>query len=82
MQTWTDRRILDLFGIEVPIVQAPMAGATSPDMVIAVSEAGGLGSLGCAMLDPAQLRTDLGVIRQRTTRPRQSRSASYARRWG
>ena len=69
MQTWTDRRILDLFGIEVPIVQAPMAGATSPDMVIAVSQAGGLGSLGCAMLDPAQLRTDLGIIRQRTSRP-------------
>jgi nitronate monooxygenase len=29
MQTWTDRRILDLFGIDVPIVQAPMAGATA-----------------------------------------------------
>jgi len=69
MQTWTDRRILDLFGIEVPIVQAPMAGATSPEMVIAVCEAGGLGSLGCAMLDPGQLRTELGIIRQRTSRP-------------
>lgn len=69
MQTWTDRRILDLFGIEVPIVQAPMAGATSPDMVIAVSEAGGLGSLGCAMLDAEQLRAELGIIRQRTSRP-------------
>jgi nitronate monooxygenase len=69
MQTWTDRRILDLFGIDVPIVQAPMAGATSPEMVIAVSEAGGLGSLGCAMLDPGQLRTELGIIRQRTARP-------------
>jgi nitronate monooxygenase len=68
MTTWTDRRILDLFGIDVPIVQAPMAGATTTDMVIAVSEAGGLGSLGCAMLDAGQLRTDLGVIGQRTAR--------------
>jgi nitronate monooxygenase len=69
MQTWTDRRILDLFGIDVPIVQAPMAGATSPEMVIAVSEAGGLGSLGCAMLNAEQLRAELGIIRQRTSRP-------------
>src|SRR5688572_20951053 len=69
MQMWTDRRILDLFGIEVPIVQAPMAGATSPEMVIAVSEAGGLGSLGCAMLNAEQLRNELGIIRQRTDRP-------------
>jgi nitronate monooxygenase len=69
MQTWTDRRILDLFGIDVPIVQAPRAGATSVDMVIAVSEAGGLGSLGCAMHDAGKLRTDLGIIRQRTSRP-------------
>ncbi|HUF45995.1 MAG TPA: nitronate monooxygenase [Aestuariivirgaceae bacterium] len=69
MSTWTDRRILDLFGIDSPIIQAPMAGASSPDMVIAVSEAGGLGSLGCAMHGPEQLRADLGIIGQRTSRP-------------
>ena len=49
---WTDRRILNLLGIEIPIVQAPMAGANLSDMVIAVSEAGGLGSLPCALLSP------------------------------
>jgi NAD(P)H-dependent flavin oxidoreductase YrpB (nitropropane dioxygenase family) len=38
-------RVLKLFNIELPIIQAPMAGATTPDMVIAVAEAGGLGSL-------------------------------------
>jgi nitronate monooxygenase len=38
-------------------------------MVIQVSEAGGLGSLPCAMLTPDQARNDLGVIRQRTSRP-------------
>ncbi|MDE1147839.1 MAG: nitronate monooxygenase [Azospirillaceae bacterium] len=42
MTTWPDRRILDLFGIETPIIQAPMAGATTPAMVTAVSNAGGL----------------------------------------
>jgi nitronate monooxygenase len=66
---WLDGRIQDLFGIELPIIQAPMAGAVGSEMVIAVSEAGGLGSLPCAMLGPEQMRTELGIIRQRTSRP-------------
>jgi nitronate monooxygenase len=66
---WPDHRILDLFGIELPIIQAPMAGAMGAELVIAVSEAGGLGSLPCAMLTPAQARAELGIIRQRTCRP-------------
>ena len=66
---WPDRRIQDLFGIELPIIQAPMAGSVGSEMVIAVSEAGGLGSLPCAMLSPEQMRNELGVIRQRTSRP-------------
>ena len=66
---WPDTRLLDLLGIELPIIQAPMAGAVSPEMVIQVSEAGGLGSLPCAMLSTEQARNDLGVIRQRTSRP-------------
>jgi nitronate monooxygenase len=66
---WPDRRLTDLFGIELPIIQAPMAGANGSEMAIAVSEAGGLGSLPCAMLNAGQLRTELGIIRQRTARP-------------
>src|SRR5215218_1814373 len=66
---WPDHRIQNLLGIEHSIIQAPMAGAVSSEMVIAVSEAGGLGSLPCAMLSPDQVRTDLSVIRQRTSRP-------------
>ena len=42
---WQDRRLLDLFGIDHPIIQAPMAGITSPQMAIAASEAGALGSI-------------------------------------
>ena len=42
---WPDRRLLDLFGIDHPIIQAPMAGFTPPTMTVAVSEAGGLGSV-------------------------------------
>lgn len=66
---WPDRRVIDLFGIEVPIVQAPMAGPVFADMVVAVCEAGGLGSLPCATMDAAQVRRELGIIRQQTARP-------------
>lgn len=66
---WPDRRIQDLFGIDLPIVQAPMAGAGLADLAIAVAEAGGLGSLPCALLSPEQFRSQYGIIRQRTSRP-------------
>src|SRR5262245_37880406 len=66
---WPDRRIPDLLGIELPIIQAPMAGAATLPMVIAVAEAGGLGSLPCAILGPDQIRLELGSVRARTTRP-------------
>jgi len=66
---WPDNRILDLFGIEVPIIQSPMAGSAFSDMVVAVSEAGGLGSLACALLSVEQARNELEVIRRKTSRP-------------
>lgn len=64
-----DRRIQDLLGIELPIVQAPMAGAQASAMAIAVCEAGGLGSLPAALLTHDQMRTELGIIRQQTSGP-------------
>ncbi len=66
---WPNRRLLDLFGIEHPIVQAPMAGAQGAALAAAVSEAGGLGSLPCALLSPEQIRAEVQVIRQRTDKP-------------
>jgi len=66
---WRDRRILDLFGIDLPVLLAPMAGAGGSELAIAVAEAGGLGSLPCAMLSPEQIRGELGVIRQRMSKP-------------
>ena len=66
---WPDNRILDLFNIELPIIQAPMAGSAFSDMVVAVSEAGGLGSLACALLSVEQARTELETIRRKTSRP-------------
>ena len=66
---WPDRRLLDLLKIEHPIIQAPMAGVMDADLVAEVSEAGGLGSLPCAMLNPAQLREQVATIRGRTRKP-------------
>ena len=69
MSTWPDRRILDLFRIEHPIIQAPMAGPVLSEMVIAVAEAGGLGSMPTAQLTPDQTRAELAKIRQATKKP-------------
>jgi nitronate monooxygenase len=66
---WPDRRLLDLLRIELPIIQAPMASAVTSEMVVAVAEAGGLGSLPCAILSPDQIRTEVRAIRSRTTKP-------------
>jgi nitronate monooxygenase len=66
---WTDRRLLELFGIDHPILQAPMAGVTSPAMAVAVSQAGGLGAIAAAMLTPETLRSEFQVVRQGTSRP-------------
>jgi nitronate monooxygenase len=66
---WHDRRVLELLDIEHPIIQAPMASATNPELVAAVSEAGGLGSLGGAGDRPDRLRATVKAIRQRTARP-------------
>ena len=66
---WPDPRIQALFGIEHPILQAPMAGSTGSAMAIAVAEAGGLGSLPCALLGAAQLRDEVAAIRAGTSRP-------------
>jgi nitronate monooxygenase len=66
---WPDERLINLFGIELPIIQAPMAGSAFSDMVVAVSEAGGLGSLACALLSVELARRELETIRRKTTRP-------------
>src|SRR6202047_1278689 len=69
MTNWPDRRLLDLLGIELPIIQAPMAGAGTAALAIAVAEAGGLGSLAFALLGPDQARGEVAVIRHGTSRP-------------
>lgn len=62
-------RACTVLGIETPIVQAGMSSFTSPELVAAVSNAGGLGVLGALLRPVAQLRDDLAKIRALTDRP-------------
>ena len=64
-----DRRLLDLFQIQAPIIQAPMAGAMNSTLVIAASQAGALGSLPCATLSAAHIRSEVETIRSQTSNP-------------
>lgn len=59
----------DLLGIELPIIQAPMAGAQGSALAVAVCNAGGLGSLPCAMLSADDVRTELAAIKAGTSKP-------------
>lgn len=61
--------LLDLLGVALPIVQAPMAGSQGSALALAVAKAGGLGSLPCAMLGPDALRAELERLRQGTQLP-------------
>ncbi len=62
-------RICDLFGIENPIVSAPMAGGAGGELAAAVSEAGGLGLIGAMGRDAAWLKSQIRLVRERTRRP-------------
>ena len=66
---WPRTDFLELLGITHPIVQAPMSGFTSPALVTAVCNAGGLGSLGCVGQPPDLLREQVATVRQATNRP-------------
>jgi len=62
-------KLKELLGIELPIIQAPMAGAQGSALAAAVCNAGGLGSLPCATLSPDALRKELVALQSQTSRP-------------
>ena len=66
---WPDRRIIDLFKTEFPIVLAPMAGVMDAELVIAAAQGGALGSLPCAMISAEKAREQVNIIRQRVSAP-------------
>ncbi|HAU1639030.1 TPA: DUF561 domain-containing protein [Legionella pneumophila] len=63
-------KLAERLGIQFPIIQAPMAGgATTPELVAAVSNSGGLGSLGAGYMKPDEIRQAIIKIRQLTSKP-------------
>lgn len=61
---------MNMFGLRYPIIQAPMAGGPdSPALAAAVSNAGGLGSLGCAYMSPEQIESTIQKTRELTSQP-------------
>jgi nitronate monooxygenase len=69
MQDWPDRRLLDLLNIDIPIIQAPMAGSDSVGLARSVASTGALGSLGCALLSPDVIRESVRTFRESTRGP-------------
>ena len=63
------KSLCDAFRIDLPIIQAPMAGGQGSALAISVSNAGGLGSLPCAMLTSDQIRAEVAAIRAATSKP-------------
>ena len=68
MAGWPRNDLLELLGVEHPIIQAPMASAATPALAAAVSNAGGLGSLGCAPFTPEKFAEQVGALRTDTNR--------------
>ncbi|WP_129667334.1 NAD(P)H-dependent flavin oxidoreductase [Phytoactinopolyspora endophytica] len=61
--------LAELLGTKLPIIQAPMAGAQGASLAAAVSNAGGLGSLPCAMLTPPGVRAELEAVKRQASGP-------------
>jgi len=69
MQSWPDSSLLDLLKLEIPIIQAPMAGSDSVGLARSVSSTGALGSLACALLSPDEVREAMRGLRHEMRRP-------------
>ncbi len=63
---WQNNGLAKRLGTQYPLIQAPMAGSTTPELAAASTNAGGLGSLGAAATTPEQLRQDCQAVRART----------------
>ncbi|TPX41750.1 nitronate monooxygenase [Synchytrium endobioticum] len=67
---WRKTAFTELLSLPLPIIQAPMAGGPSnPELVAAVSSAGGMGSLAAGLLTPRQLSAAINDIKSKTSKP-------------
>jgi nitronate monooxygenase len=66
---WNKTALTKKLNIKYPIIQAPMAGVTTPELVAAVSNAGALGSFGAGYLSGQEISEAVSSIRQLTNHP-------------
>src|SRR5262245_28186804 len=66
---WTRTRLTERLGLELPILQAPMASISTAPLAAEVSSAGGLGQIGAAVMPPAVVEEQVAAVRARTDRP-------------
>jgi nitronate monooxygenase len=66
---WPDRRLTELFEIEHPLVLAPMVGLATVGLAASVCEAGGLGSIDCATMQPQLVAKTIQELRELTSKP-------------
>src|SRR5437868_11784210 len=67
--SWNQNRLTAKLGIEYPIIQGPLGGLSSPRLVSAVSNFGGLGSFGAHGLTPEAIKGVIAQIRSLTLKP-------------
>jgi nitronate monooxygenase len=65
---WPRRDLADLLEVDFPILQAPMGGASKPALALAVSNAGGLGGLGCSSMSLDEIWHSVDALRAGTNR--------------
>src|SRR5580700_9358312 len=69
MTTWSrPMTLLEMLAIDLPIIQAPMAGVSSPALAAAVANAGALGSIGVGATDADGARGMIAAVRERSKR--------------
>ena len=64
-----NNRVCKALGISYPVIQGAMAWTSMAPLVAAVSEAGGLGTLGCGFMPGPIIETQIGAIRSMTDKP-------------
>ena len=75
--SWPQTEFTKRLSVAIPLIQAPMAGgATSPELVAAVSNTGAVGSLAAGMMPPDELKMAIRKIRELTLRPFQCEFAN------
>ena len=78
---WPERRLTDLFEIEHPLVLAPMAGRGTVGLAASVCEAGGLGTIGCATMQPQLVAKIIQELRGTDEQPINVNFSCHEKSW-